>query len=725
MKKKNYLKFIVMACVVSIFFLSGGSKKVLAENTDGWVESATNPDLKITSGDYEVHYTYGINTQVGWNSAAVFTGYPNVYLVDKKANKVVQHQFGFFYNGDSSSSSSFLLGLKDSAGAYHVYSSPFSGAKIYTKDGVIKSVVEKTIDGYGKFQYENYLTPVGTDTVNHKYVITNTGNQVMIFRAMKNVDTDLDGNDKVPVYMLGQNEGLYIKSGSYRLNYFMSGSSGPKNFKNFYKPYHSPATDTMNANVYYPYTPEDITGVGDESKGYASDAAVAGTGDTGIYMKWDEVTLQPGESKEFSYDVSLSGNIKSERSYENQTQQSGINYPGDTLAYRMTAKLDSSFGEVSSGTITDTLDKGLSFTSDKVEILDASGTVLRSVPVSDCYDAAKHKLSVPIQKSDVQSENVTIRYFVKADQSLANQTAHNEGIYQIIGAVGEKNITDSLDVPFSQKKSQAVTVSYLDESGNVLPLDDGTANPLILTGEYGAKYETQEKPIKGYILLRTKGDTKGTFTDVAQTVQYVYGKDPNYKGNVITKYIDKDTKTDIVKQTVETKPVGDSYTTQERKIKGYTLVEKPSNATGKVGEGDTVVTYLYVKNPTPQPASNGIVRTYYIDESGKEIATKNQTSGEIGTDYTTIKKNITGYTFKEVQGSASGKYTKGEITVRYSYKKTPSTPTPSSSEGKQSNKHSNNLPQTGEQSKSLLSKVGAVLLIIVALAIGFIYKNKK
>lgn len=65
------------------------------------------------------------------------------------------------------------------------------------------------------------------------------------------------------------------------------------------------------------------------------------------------------------------------------------------------------------------------------------------------------------------------------------------------------------------------------------------------------------------------------------------------------------------------------------------------------------------------------VTVKYVDTTGKTISNDVIKSGAVGDDYTTEQKDIDGYTFKEVQGNASGKFTDQAQTVTYVYTKNP------------------------------------------------------
>lgn len=66
--------------------------------------------------------------------------------------------------------------------------------------------------------------------------------------------------------------------------------------------------------------------------------------------------------------------------------------------------------------------------------------------------------------------------------------------------------------------------------------------------------------------------------------------------------------------------------------------------------------------------AQGRVNANYVDTQGNNISESISSSGDLGTNYTTTKKDIPGYTFKEVTGDPSeGQYTANDQTVTYVY----------------------------------------------------------
>ncbi|WP_267651127.1 MucBP domain-containing protein [Listeria welshimeri] len=115
--------------------------------------------------------------------------------------------------------------------------------------------------------------------------------------------------------------------------------------------------------------------------------------------------------------------------------------------------------------------------------------------------------------------------------------------------------------------------------------------------------------------------------------------------------------------------VGKTYTTVQKDITGYDFKEVQGNATGEYTTKAQVVTYIYAQTPTP--VEQGTVTVNYQDEQGNAVAPTETLKGDVGETYTTVQKDITGYDFKEVQGDATGEFTKEAQVVNYIYTQTP------------------------------------------------------
>jgi LPXTG-motif cell wall-anchored protein len=266
-----------------------------------------------------------------------------------------------------------------------------------------------------------------------------------------------------------------------------------------------------------------------------------------------------------------------------------------------------------------------------------------------------------------------------------------------------------------------VTVKYVDEDGNPI------ADDVVKTGNVDEKYTTDQKTIDGYTFKEVQGNATGQFTDQAQTVTYVYTKNPVAGGDVTVKYVDEEGNS-IAADVVKTGNVDEKYTTDQKTIDGYTFKEVQGNATGQFTDQAQTVTYVYTKNPV----AGGDVTVKYVDEAGNSIAADVVKTGNVDEKYTTDQKTIDGYTFKEVQGNATGQFTDQAQTVTYVYTKDPAKGNPGhSNSGNTNNGNTNsnkpttkNLPKTGEQQTATLSILGS-LIVGLAGIVAFVLKRKK
>ena len=134
------------------------------------------------------------------------------------------------------------------------------------------------------------------------------------------------------------------------------------------------------------------------------------------------------------------------------------------------------------------------------------------------------------------------------------------------------------------------------------------------------------------------------------------------KGEVVVKYVDKNTNEEISSRVEKRGRVGTEYdvTEDKKEIEGYTLVEAPGVKTGTYTEEKQEKVYYYAKNTD--------VHVTYIDKISKEeIAEEELIEGYEGQKYTTDKKEIEGYTFVEDSGNTEGEMTRERTEVVYYY----------------------------------------------------------
>ena len=223
-----------------------------------------------------------------------------------------------------------------------------------------------------------------------------------------------------------------------------------------------------------------------------------------------------------------------------------------------------------------------------------------------------------------------------------------------------------------------VTVEYVDTEGNEIHASQTISGNV--GDSYDASTEKYQVTIDGYTLdeSRLPENSKGVFSETAQTVTYVYTKNPIPAADVTVEYVDTEGSEIHVSQTISGN-VGDSYDASTDKyqlaIEGYTLVESqlPENSKGMFSETAQTVTYIYTKNPVPAAD----VTIEYVDLEGKEIHSSQTISGNVGDSFDVstdqYKLSIDGYTLDESQLPENSKGVFGETaeTITYIYTKNP------------------------------------------------------
>ncbi|EIX1151886.1 class 1 internalin InlJ [Listeria monocytogenes] len=273
--------------------------------------------------------------------------------------------------------------------------------------------------------------------------------------------------------------------------------------------------------------------------------------------------------------------------------------------------------------------------------------------------------------------------------------------------------------------AEPVTVNYVDADGKTLAPSE------TLNGNVGDTYNATAKQIDGYTLSAEPTNATGQFTSSAQTVNYIYTKNPApEKGVVEIHYVDENNK-QLSSATEISGTVGDNYTTEPKTIDGYTLTTTPDNATGTFNTSSQTVTYVYTKNiEAAEP-----VTVNYVDANGKTLAPSETLNGTIGDTYNATAKQIDGYTLSAEPTNATGQFTNSAQTVNYIYTKntnidqplpdkktTNTTPTkPSNLKTTEVKKAPDTLPKTGDSTPWKSALLG-VFLSSTALVI---WKKKK
>ena len=268
------------------------------------------------------------------------------------------------------------------------------------------------------------------------------------------------------------------------------------------------------------------------------------------------------------------------------------------------------------------------------------------------------EISDSLEKEGVVGESFDISEDVKEipGYTLIEEPEIKQGEYQ-----KEKQV-----YTYYYAKNTEVTVKYLRKDND----EDNSNNEKlseeeVISGYQGLEYnaEDKKKQILGYTLIETSGNINGTMEREGTEVIYYYAKNTE----VTIKYLEKGNEQNVLeKEETIFGYEGKEYNVEDMKkeISGYTLVETKGETSGIMTEEEIIITYYYAKN------TNVIVR--YIEKDVKpehKLVPDVVIKGYEGKEYDVkdMQKQLSGYTFVEVDGKTSGTMTKEDIIVTYYY----------------------------------------------------------
>ena len=275
-------------------------------------------------------------------------------------------------------------------------------------------------------------------------------------------------------------------------------------------------------------------------------------------------------------------------------------------------------------------------------------------------------------------------------------------------------------------KSEDNFDSATDYYGNTVPFSDITVDGSVDTSKVGTYKVTYSRILPAFFSAENQGEYSAVATITVKDAQPVKG------GDVTAKYIDTDGNK-ISDDIVKTGSVGETYKTEQKAIDGYTFKEVQGNMSGQFTDQAQTVTYVYTKNEIPN--LTGTVLVKYVDTDGNKISEDIVKSGTVGEGYSTEKKAIEGYTFKEVQGNTTGQFTEQVQTVTYVYTKNRVNSEPKPENKQSSNDKNNNqgtisstqhgLPETGENERMTMMSIILGLILLALGAVVWIFRFKK
>ena len=475
----------------------------------GWQKAQRTDKVEIDYGNYLL---------IGSFSAPRFDGTiasPAVYMFDKKANKDITHVYADRYNWSVWDSAQIVRGANKSLFKYDL-----NKASFYKKDNSLKAIVE-TADG----RIETILSKGshGGILVETKY--TNKQGKTVNFGYSRYVDTYLDKNDRVSVFSLGNNDGVYMETDKYRLDYFMKVPDAPDNFDSrFYNKLSGIETNGRKD------TPDMMT---------PNTLLLSKTVDSGIQMGWKDKPLADGETRTMAVEVKLSfaSKINSEFSRNRESWDTNTTsrelYPNMPIKYDLTGTINPELlGNFTKATVSITIPERISLVNNSVSILNGDNSVKSTL--QGTYNANTRTFTVEVPKAETSNNSFKMRLNIRADQNVSKSYTFTEKIDvdNDINA-GEKTNKSILNII---QNTRTVSVRYVDEQGNILK------DSVISSQQRGTRYDVNSvnKPTTlnfndvSYSYVRTNGSLTGTLTDNT-VISHVYR--PTRGANITVKYL--------------------------------------------------------------------------------------------------------------------------------------------------------------------------------------------
>ncbi|MGF2151509.1 MucBP domain-containing protein [Enterococcus casseliflavus] len=425
------------------------------------------------------------------------------------------------------------------------------------------------------------------------------------------------------------------------------------------------------------------------------------------------------EGNEIHASQTISGNVGD--SFDASTEQYQLKIEGYTLdESQLPENLKGVFSE-SAQTVTYIYTKNPVPAADvTIEYVDLEGNEIHasqtiSGNVGDSFDASTDQYKLSIDGYTLDESQLPENH-----KGVFSETA------QTVTYIYTKNLIPAADV----------TIEYVDIEGNkIYPSQTISGN----VGEsYDASTKNYQLVIEGYTLDESQlpENSKGVFSETAQTVTYIYTKKPVPAADVTVKYVDTEGNEIHASLTISG-TVGDSYdaSTEEFQltIEGYTLDESqlPENLKGVFSATAQTIIYIYTKNPIPAAD----ITVEYVDTEGKEVHPSQTISGNVGESYDASTKKyqltIEGYIVDEsrLPQNAKGTFGKEEATVTYVYTKENAATAiisnkkePTATVVSKKSASAQRLPQTDEQGTLFPFVVG---LFFIATASWLYFKKRK
>ncbi|WP_125566328.1 isopeptide-forming domain-containing fimbrial protein [Companilactobacillus insicii] len=349
-------------------------------------------------------------------------------------------------------------------------------------------------DSYGKYnlQMEIVLRPSPSNAaiVQRELYIKNNTNYTQKFGILYAEDTQLDGEDTIPIYSLENNNGIFIQSINYKLLFDRSLPDGPSNYT--VSPFNSSFMDWTKG-----FSPANFSGVGTESLNLKYGALITSSLlDSSYTMKWPYTTLEPGQIKHYVSSVGISqpkyAIPKVTKSYINKTNSDGKNRIGDKLNFNLKVFNVGFKSKWSYTKLIDQIPDGLQIDPQSLTITHPDG--LFSKLPSENYNSSTKTLTIPPALTVKDGESCTISFDATISPMASGTTITNVGRFYGIDYdttdTEEKEYIASTNIPVERKSfDYSFTKQVRNVSNNETYFSDSTNAKIGDKVEFKVKFQ--------------------------------------------------------------------------------------------------------------------------------------------------------------------------------------------------------------------------------------------
>lgn len=204
-----------------------------------------------------------------------------------------------------------------------------------------------------------------------------------------------------------------------------------------------------------------------------------------------------------------------------------------------------------------------------------------------------------------------------------------------------------------KKKRAKVTVHYILDGEGTKLADDKT-----FEGNFDENWKSEALDLENYNLKSKPIHESGEFGIVNQDLTYSYTKK---HASVTVKYVDEEGK-DLEKPTVYEGSFDESWESKPVQLEKYDLKQSPKAESGKFGIKNQTIEYVYAKKTAK-------VTAHYVDKDGNKLAEDDVQQGVFDSKWGTKAKDIENWQLVESPKDETGEFGIKDQEVSYVYKK--------------------------------------------------------